>query len=92
MQTGMIGGFMQNKYPAHMLLLKQTERIYQTRLKKKREPSAHYSKASKDQYVEVDYTPRKHLKKVKGGKPGFVIYQTYKSMVATTNISGIQQV
>ena len=54
--------------------------------------AAHYSKASKDQYVEVDYTPRKHLKKVKGGKPGFVIYQTYKSMVATTNISGIQQV
>lgn len=53
--------------------------------------AAHYSKASKDQNVEVDYTQRKHVKKVKGGKPGFVIYHIYKSIVATTNISGIQQ-
>ncbi len=53
--------------------------------------AAHYSKASKDQNVEVDYTNRKHLKKPKAGKPGFVVYNTYSSIVAGTDISGIKQ-
>ena len=37
----------------------------------------------------IDYTLKKNVKKPSGGKPGFVIYHTNYSMIASTDISGI---
>ncbi len=51
--------------------------------------AAHYSRARGGQRAEVDYVEKKHVKKPKGGKPGFVIYHTNYSMVAETDISDI---
>jgi predicted ribosome quality control (RQC) complex YloA/Tae2 family protein len=45
--------------------------------------AAYYSSARDAQKVEIDYVERKHVKKVNGGKPGFVIYHTNYSMVAS---------
>ena len=42
--------------------------------------------------VEIDYVEKKHVKKVAGAKPGFVIYHTNYSMVIGTDISDIQQI
>ncbi len=42
--------------------------------------AAYYSKGRSQEKVEIDYVQRKHLKKVTGAAPGFVIYHTNYSM------------
>lgn len=51
--------------------------------------AAFYSKARANEKVEIDYTQKKHIKKAKGGKPGFVIYHTNYSMLIEPNIKNI---
>jgi len=53
--------------------------------------AAYYSKNRPAKKVEIDYIERKHVKKVAGAKPGFVIYHTNYSMVIDTDISSIQK-
>ncbi len=54
--------------------------------------AAHYSKGRDSGKAEIDYTQKKHLNKPRGGKPGFVTYQTYKSTVASSDIRGIEEI
>jgi predicted ribosome quality control (RQC) complex YloA/Tae2 family protein len=54
--------------------------------------AAYYSGARNADKVEIDYTLKKNVKKPSGGKPGFVVYYTNYSMVASTDISGIAPV
>lgn len=54
--------------------------------------AAHYSSNRKAEKVEIDYIQKKHVKKVNGKMPGFVIYHTNYSMMIDSDISGIQQV
>lgn len=51
--------------------------------------AAYYSAGRDNPKVEIDYTRRKNLKKPAGAKPGYVIYHTNFSMVASTDITGI---
>ena len=52
--------------------------------------AVYYSKARTAEKAEVDYIERKHVKKPAGAKPGFVIYHTNYSLVASPDISGIR--
>ncbi len=52
--------------------------------------AAYYSRGRDSDKVEVDYIQKKHVKKPGGSKPGFVVYYTNYSMVATPDISGIE--
>ena len=54
--------------------------------------AAHFSKGGGQTKIEVDYIERKHVKKVAGAAPGFVIYHTNYSMLIDTDISGIVQI
>lgn len=54
--------------------------------------AAYYSKGRTAPKVEIDYIQKKHLKKVPGGKPGFVIYHTNYSMMIEPDIYGITKV
>jgi predicted ribosome quality control (RQC) complex YloA/Tae2 family protein len=54
--------------------------------------AAYYSKGREQDKVEIDYIQRKHVKKVAGSKPGFVIYHTNYSMAIQPRIEGIEQV
>ena len=45
--------------------------------------AAYYSKGRDGDKVEVDYIQKKHIKKPAGTAPGFVIYHTNYSMVAS---------
>ncbi len=54
--------------------------------------AAYYSKNRAAKKVEIDYIEKKHVKKVNGAKPGFVIYHTNYSMVIDSDISGIQEI
>lgn len=51
--------------------------------------AAYYSKGREQEKVEIDYTERKNIKKPNGAKPGFVIYYTNYSLIATPDISNL---
>lgn len=51
--------------------------------------AAYYSKNRGAEKVEIDYVEKKHVKKVSGAKPGFVIYHTNYSMMIDSDISTI---
>lgn len=54
--------------------------------------AAYYSQNRDNEKVEIDYIQRKHIKKPKGGKPGFVIYHTNYSLMIDPDISNIRQI
>lgn len=54
--------------------------------------AAYYSKGKDQKKVEIDYIQKKHVKKVSGAKPGFVIYHTNYSMSIEPDIEGIEEV
>ena len=54
--------------------------------------AAYYSKNNGNEKVEIDYIEKKHVKKPKGGKPGFVVYYTNYSLIIDSDISGLQLV
>ncbi len=53
--------------------------------------AAYYSKGRDGDKVEIDYVEKKQVKKVSGAKPGFVIYHTNYSMVASPSLSGLTE-
>jgi len=53
--------------------------------------AAYYSGGREQGKVEIDYAEKKHIKKPNGGKPGFVVYYTNYSLIASPDISKITQ-
>ena len=53
--------------------------------------AAYYSSMRGSDKVEIDYVEKKHVKKPKGAKPGFVVYYTNYSLVIDSDISGIRE-
>lgn len=51
--------------------------------------AAYYSKGRENEKVEIDYTEKKNVKKPNKGKPGFVVYYTNYSLIATPDISSL---
>lgn len=45
--------------------------------------AAYYSKGRENEKVEIDYIQKKNIKKVAGAAPGFVIYHTNYSLIAS---------
>ena len=54
--------------------------------------AAYYSKAREQEKVEIDYIQKKHIKKPNNANPGFVIYHTNYSLIATPNISKLTEI
>lgn len=52
--------------------------------------AAYYSKNRGSEKIEIDYIEKKHVKKPKGGKPGFVVYYTNYSLMIDSDISQIK--
>ena len=51
--------------------------------------AAYYSGGRNAGKVEIDYLQRKNVKKPNGAKPGFVVYYTNYSLIASTDISAL---
>lgn len=51
--------------------------------------AAYYSAGRDAAKVEVDYIQKKQIKKPAGTKPGFVIYHTNYSLMATPSLAGL---
>lgn len=49
--------------------------------------AAYYSKGRSNEKVEIDYIQKKHVKKVSGAAPGFVIYHTNYSLMAEPKVA-----
>lgn len=54
--------------------------------------AAFYSKGHTAPKVEIDYIQKKHVKKPNAAKPGFVVYYTNYSLMASPDIEGIRLV
>lgn len=54
--------------------------------------AAYFSQNRGNEKTEIDYIQKKHIKKPKGGKPGFVVYYTNYSLIIDSDISKIQPV
>ena len=53
--------------------------------------AAYFSQARESDNVPVDYTPVKYVKKPAGARPGFVIYETYRTMYVTPEEMGTKK-
>lgn len=53
--------------------------------------AAYYSKNRGAEKVEIDYVEKKHVKKPKGGKPGFVVYYTNYSLMIDSDITNLRE-
>ena len=54
--------------------------------------AAYYSKGRDSEKVEIDYVKRKEVKRAAGGKPGFVIYHTNYSLMASPSLAGLTEI
>lgn len=54
--------------------------------------AAYYSSMRGSSKVEIDYVEKKHVKKPKGAKPGFVVYYTNYSLVIDSDIRSIKEI
>lgn len=77
---------------SHVIVKTNNEELPDRTFEEAARLAAYYSKNRSAKKVEIDYIKKKHVKKVAGAKPGFVIYHTNYSMVIDSDISKIQQV
>ncbi|MCL0107474.1 NFACT family protein [Peptococcaceae bacterium] len=66
---------------SHVIIKTEGKEIDDVIIKKAAQLAAYYSKARNSSKVPVDYTYIKNVKKSKGAKPGFVIYDNYKTVI-----------
>ena len=77
---------------SHVILKNDGREIPDSTFEEAGRLAAHYSKGRGQEKVEIDYTPKKNIKKTPGGKPGFVIYHTNYSLNIDSDITGIELV
>lgn len=76
---------------SHVIVKAQGEELPDLTFEEAARLAAYYSSGRNAPKVEIDYIQKKHVKKVSGGKPGFVIYHTNYSMVIEPDISDITE-
>ncbi len=54
--------------------------------------AAYYSKGREADKVEIDYLEKRNVKKPNGAKPGFVVYYTNYSLIASPKIDSLSLV
>lgn len=77
---------------SHVIVKTRGEELPDTTFEEAARLAAYYSSLRGTEKVEVDYVEKKHVKKPKGGKPGFVVYYTNYSMAIDSDISEIQEI
>lgn len=85
--------FHAKKYPgSHVIAKTEGRELPDATCEEAARLAAYYSTGRGSEKVEIDYVERKHVKKVAGAKPGFVIYHTNYSLAIAPDIQGIQPV
>ena len=76
---------------SHVIVKANNEELPDATFEEAARLAAYYSKNRGADKIEIDYIQKKHIKKVAGAKPGFVIYHTNYSMIIDSDISQIRQ-
>lgn len=76
---------------SHVLVRTEGKELPDSTFEEAASLAAYYSKGKEQDKVEIDYCLKKEVKKPAAAKPGFVVYYTNYSMMASTDISGIKQ-
>ena len=74
----------QKYHSAHLLILTDTD-APDSVIKVASEICAYYSSGKDGDKIPIDYCPRKNVKKPNKAKAGFVVYENYKTALATPN-------
>ena len=77
---------------SHVVLKTQGEEVPDRAFEEAGSLAAFYSKGKDAPKVEIDYIQKKHVKKPAGAKPGFVVYYTNYSLMASPDISALQKI
>lgn len=77
---------------SHVIIKTQGQDLPHSSIEEGARLAAYYSSGRSSGKVEIDYTTRKNLRKPRGAKPGFVIYDNHSSILADTNINDIKEV
>lgn len=77
---------------SHVILKSEGKEVPDSTFEEAGRLAAYYSKGRGQEKVEIDYTPKKNIKRTPGGKPGFVIYHTNYSLNIDSDITGITQI
>ena len=75
----------QKFHGAHVIIACEGAEVADDTITEAAELAAWYSEARESVNVPVDVTPARFLKKPKGGKPGMVIYDRYRTVFVTPN-------
>lgn len=76
---------------SHVIVKSEGEELPDKTFEEAGRLAAYYSKLRGSDKVEIDYIEKKHVKKPKGAKPGFVVYYTNYSLVIDSDISHIKE-
>ena len=77
---------------SHVIVKSRNEELPDRTFEEAAMLAAWYSKGRTAPKVDVDYIQKKHVKKVNGANPGFVIYHTNYSMTIAPDISSLRLV
>ncbi len=69
---------------AHVVIRSEGSEVPETTLRQAAELAAHFSAARDQKNVAVDYTLRKNVRRLGGGRPGQVTYRRHKTIIVTT--------
>ena len=53
--------------------------------------AAYYSAARNEGRVQVDYTPRRYVRRIRGGRPGMVIYRHQETLIVAPAVGGLAE-
>jgi len=76
---------------AHVIIRNKHEEIAEDTLLLALQLAAYYSKARSSSQVPVDYCLRRYVRKPKGARPGFVLYDHHKTAYITPDIEVINR-
>lgn len=77
---------------SHVIIRTRNEEIPDRTYEEAGALAVYYSTVRDTPKAEVDYIEKKHVKKPNGGAPGFVVYYTNYSLMASPDISALRQV
>lgn len=76
---------------SHVIIRGENREIPETTITEGAMIAAYYSKGRQGSQVPVDFCPRKNVRKPKGAKPGFVIYDFYNTLYVTPSEDEIEK-
>lgn len=77
---------------SHVIIRTRNEEIPDRTYEEAGALAVYYSTVRDNPKAEVDYIEKKHVKKPNGAAPGFVVYYTNYSLMASPDISALRQV